>query len=100
MFKSFLSCLKFSIHQMRKLLGIMYPSQGAVFYSINEMIEMLIVAAYYDIKWIIDELENCLDNVIHPKNPRNGLPRQDLSRDEKLVQARVVKIFVVHRKQS
>ena len=85
---------------MRKLLGIMYPSEGAVFYSINEMIEMLIVAAYYDITWIIDELENCLDNVINPKNPRNGLPRQDLSRDEKLVQARVVKIFVVHRKQS
>ena len=83
---------------MRKLLGIMYPSEGAVFYSINEMIEMLIVAAYYDIKWIIDELENCLGAVI--QNPSNRPPRQDLSRDEKLVQARVVKIFVVQRKQS
>ena len=82
---------------MRNLLGIMYPmdpSECAVFYSINEMIEMLIVAAHYDIIWIVDELENCLGDVIHPKNPRNGIPRRDLSRDEKLVQGRVFKIFV------
>ena len=96
-FESFLSCHKFSIHQMRKLLGIMYPSELKVFDSINEMIEMLIVAAYYDITWIVEELENCLRKVIHPQDPRKGGPRQDLSRDEKLLQARVVKIFAMKK---
>ena len=85
---------------MRKLLGIMYPSEFKVFNSINEIIEMLIVAAYYDITWIVDELEYCLWKVIHPQDPRKGVPRQDLSRDEKLLQARVVIISVVKRKQS
>ena len=92
----FLSCPKFSIHQMRNLLEIMYPSECSVaFDSINEMIEMLIVAAFYDIKWIVQELENCLFNVICPKNPRTGAPRRDLSRDEKIVQVRVFKNFVL-----
>ena len=49
----------------------MYPSECKVFYSINEMIEMLIVAAYYDITWIVDELENCLRDVIQPKTRYN-----------------------------
>lgn len=83
----FLSCPKFSIHQMRKLLGIMYPSESTVFYSINEIIELLIVAAFYDITWIVHELENCVFDVICPKNPRNRVPRQDLSREEKILQA-------------
>ena len=77
---------------MRKLLGIMYPSESTVFYSINEIIELLIVAAFYDITWIVEELENCLFTVIIPRNPntcgsKSGAPRQDLSREEKLFQA-------------
>ena len=75
---------------MRNLLGIMYPSECKIFHSINEIIELLIVAAFYDITWIVDELYNRLFDVICPKNPRNGVPRQDLSREEKLLQARVV----------
>ena len=82
---------------MRKLLGIMYPSECAVFDSINEMIEMLIIAASYDITWIVQELENCLMDVICPKNLRTGVPRQDLSRDEKLLQVRVIKITENYR---
>ena len=72
---------------MRNLLGIMYPSECKIFHSINEIIELLIVAAFYDITWIVDELKSCLFDVICPKNPRNGVPRQDLSREEKLLQA-------------
>ena len=72
---------------MRKLLGIMYQNECADFHSINEMIEMLIVAAFYGIAWIVQEVENCLIDVINPKNPRTGGPRQDLSREEKLLQA-------------
>ena len=75
---------------MQNLLGIMYPSECKIFHSINEIIELLIVAAFYDITWIVDELYNRLFDVICPKNPRNGVPRQDLSREEKLLQARVV----------
>ena len=45
---------------MRKLLGIMYPSQHAVFNSLNEMIEILIVAAFYDISWIVKSVEKAM----------------------------------------
>ena len=45
---------------MRKLLGIMYPNQHAVFNSLNEMIEILIVAAFYDISWIVKSVEKAM----------------------------------------
>lgn len=76
-----LSCPKFSIFQMRKLLGIMYPSQHAVFNSLNEMIEILIVAAFYDISWIVKSVEKAMLDLL-PEG-ENG----DQLRDQKVAQA-------------
>lgn len=67
---------------MRKLLGIMYPSQHAVFNSLNEMIEILIVAAFYDISWIVKSVEKAMLDLL-PEN-ENG---NDQSRDQKVAQA-------------
>ena len=45
---------------MRKVLGIMYPSQQAVFNSLNDMIEMLIIGAFYDIPWIVNSVKKAM----------------------------------------
>ena len=51
---------------MRKLLGVMYPSQQAVFNSINEMIEMLIVGAFYDISWVVNSVKKAMNKLLPP----------------------------------
>ena len=38
----------------------MYPSQQAVFNSLNDMIEMLIIGAFYDIPWIVNSVKKAM----------------------------------------
>ena len=64
---------------MRKLLGVMYPSQQAVFNSINEMIEMLIVGAFYDISWVVNSVKKAMNKLLPPIRTQ--------TQDEKQVQA-------------
>ena len=80
---------------MRKLLNIMYSKhvyEEEAFTSINEMIETLFIAAFYKISWIVEAVEDCLIELLHPEDPITCRKRPQ-SRDEKVVQARVVDIF-------
>ena len=38
----------------------MYPSQQAVFNSLNDMIERLIIGAFYDIPWIVNSVKKAM----------------------------------------
>jgi len=56
-----MNCTKFSLTTMSKLLQIMYCSDASFEYA-NEMIEILLAAAYYNIPWVVSAVQKAAVN--------------------------------------